>query len=188
MKRLVSVLLVTILITMMFSNEVFAQNRHETIVSNKFYYIEHVESGRLLDIDSEHVNDNGTQLQIWDKWVGHQNQVFGLVDTGDGWKIYTYPSRKIIEVRNSAHDDYTEIAQWDNHNNKCGRWNIIYTYECITKKETIGYKNNATVGNELKIIIESHEKNIYQRWNGDNFSTVRYNASDMKGTWEYNFK
>ena len=135
MKRLKFLVIGIILITMMFPLETFAE-KHQDIVSNKFYYIKHVESGRLLDIDSEHVNDNGTQLQIWDKWTGHQNQVFGLVDTGRGWKIYTYPSKKILEVRNSSHSDYTEVAQWDDHNKMCGCWNIIYNSD-----GTISFQN-----------------------------------------------
>lgn len=59
-----------------------------------------------------------------------------MLDTGDGWKIYSYASKKIIEVRNSSHDDYAEVAQWDDHDNKCGRWNIIYNAD-----GTISFQN-----------------------------------------------
>lgn len=136
MKRFISFVMTIIIAMAMMPITVSAESYHETIHSKKFYYIEHVGSGLLLDIDDGHLNENGTQLQIWEKYQGHKNQVYLLIDTGDGWIIMSYASGKIIEVRNSSHDDYPEVAQWDDNGQRCGRWNIIYNTD-----GTISFEN-----------------------------------------------
>ena len=135
MKRFISFIMSIVLVMALIPITASAETYHKTIKSKKFYYIEHVGSGLLLDVDSEHLNDNGTQLQIWEKCRGNQNQVFVLIDTGNGWTITSYASKKIIEVRDSSHEDYTEVAQWDDNEQKCGRWNIIYNTEGTTAEK-----------------------------------------------------
>lgn len=82
-------------------------------------------NGRYLDIPAEGFYNNGTQLQVWDKVYGNQNQIFYFYDTGNGWRISSPLTDKVIEVRNSSHDDYAEVAQWDAHDLACSRWDII---------------------------------------------------------------
>jgi hypothetical protein len=136
MKKLSTIMLAIICIIVVLPITTSADSRHETIISSQLYYIYHVNSGRVLDVDAGQINQNGTQLQIYDKYSAHNNQVFVLVDTGEGWHIYSYASKKIVEVRNSSHEAYAQVAQWDNNGQKCGKWDIIYNTD-----GTISFKN-----------------------------------------------
>lgn len=99
--------------------------KSETPSNGSYVRIRHAGSGRYLDVPAEGISSSGTQLQIWDYAYSHQNQVFRMIDTGKGWKILSHQSGKCIEVRNSSHDDYAQVAQWDKHDLACARWDIV---------------------------------------------------------------
>lgn len=93
--------------------------------NGSFVRIRYVVNGRYLDVPAEGISYNGTQLQLWDYAPGNQNQIFYLTDTGKGWRITSLQSGKVIEVRNSSHDDCAQVAQWDKHDLACARWDIV---------------------------------------------------------------
>lgn len=89
-----------------------------------------------MDIPADAFYENGTQLQVWDYAYGNQNQIFYFHDTGEGWQISSHLTGKIIEVRDSRHDDCAPVAQWDKHDLACGRWDIIANYD-----GTVSFRN-----------------------------------------------
>ena len=126
MKKVVSSILALMLVFIMIPfSEAKATVTLQTTVNGGWARIRYAANDRYVDIPSEAMYDNGTQLQIWDKVYGNQNQIFQFVDTGRGWRIYSSLVDKIIEVRDSSHDDYAQVAQWDKHNLECGLWDII---------------------------------------------------------------
>lgn len=87
--------------------------------------IRYAGNDRYLDIPYGNFYDNGTQLQLWDKAYGNQNQIFYFHDTGEGWSISSHLTGKVLEVRDSSHDDCAPVAQWDHHELACARWDVI---------------------------------------------------------------
>lgn len=93
--------------------------------SRCYVRIRYAYNGKYLDVPAEGINENGTQLQLWDYAYGNQNQIFILYYTDKGWQIISYQSGKVIEVRNSSHDDYAAVSQWDRHTLDCAYWDIV---------------------------------------------------------------
>lgn len=93
-----------------------------TSVSPGIYIIE-FRSGKVLDVTDESIN-NGTQLQIWQRYEDHSNQKFKIEKSGSYWKITAMNSNKVIEVRDSSKQDYAQVAQWSDSNIACQRWEI----------------------------------------------------------------
>ena len=135
-------------------------------VSGSFVRIRYSVNNRYLDIPAEGISNNGTQLQIWDYAPGNQNQIFQLTDTGHGWCITSLQSGKIIEVRNSSHDDCAQVAQWDKHNLACARWDIVKNSDgtvSFRNRESGKYLNvcgGGNAGNGTKM-IQYHDDNTY---------------------------
>ncbi len=126
MKKLISKLLVLAFILLLFPlTTVNAAIWSQEPINGGIARIYYAGNGKCLDTPAEALYDNGTQLQIWDEAEGNQNQLYGFFNTGDGWLIISIVNNKIIEVRDSSHDDYAQVAQWDRHNLACGRWDII---------------------------------------------------------------
>ena len=127
MKRLVAIILVLAFTLTLFSATTVANAAYDTQTPKNGVYvrIRYVANGKYLDVPLEGIDNNGTQLQVWEYAYGNQNQIFHLEKLSDGWKIFSHMSDKVIEVRNSSHKDYTDVAQWDNHDLDCARWNII---------------------------------------------------------------
>lgn len=93
-------------------------------ITEGMYYIEHVGSGRVLDVTDISFS-NGVQLQIWDLNVGHQNQVFEFAQKDGYWTIKALHSGKVVEVRNSDTANYGQVAQWEYAGLKSQQWKII---------------------------------------------------------------
>lgn len=127
-------------------------------VSGSFVRIRYSVNNRYLDIPADGISANGTQLQIWDYAPGNQNQIFQLTDTGRGWRITSLQSSKVIEVRDSSHDDYAQVAQWDKHDSACARWDIVKNSDgsvSFKNRESGKYLNvcgGDNAGNGTKII------------------------------------
>ena len=83
-----------------------------------------INPGKCFDVPAEGVLKNGTQLQLWDCCYGNQNQIHVMENTGFGWVIKNHQSGKVIEVRNSSHQNGAQIAQWDPHDSACARWEM----------------------------------------------------------------
>lgn len=135
-------------------------------VSGSFVRIRYSVNNRYLDVPAEGISDNGTQLQIWDYAPGNQNQIFQLTDTGKGWYITSLQSGKIIEVRDSSHDDCAQVAQWDKHSLACARWDIVKNSDgtvSFRNRESGKYLNvygGGNAGNGTKM-IQYHDDNTY---------------------------
>lgn len=126
MKRILSGILVMVLIVMSISTiNVKAVSQRQIPVNEGWARIRYAGNNRYLDIPAEAFYDNGTQLQIWDYAYGNQNQIFYFHDTGDGWNISSHLTEKVIEVRDSSHKEFAQVAQWDKHELACARWDIV---------------------------------------------------------------
>lgn len=139
-------------------------------VSDSFVRIRYSVNNRYIDVPAEGISDNGTQLQIWDYAPGNQNQIFQLTDTGNGWYITSLQSGKIIEVRDSSHDDFAQVAQWDKHNLACARWDIIKNSDgtvSFRNRESGKYLNvygGGNAGNGTKMIQYHDDKSYAMRF------------------------
>ena len=123
MKKIVSLILMIALCVSATYVPVEAKWDVNELYSGEHYRIRYAGNGSYLDIPADGYTSNGTQLQVWEYAEGNQNQIFKLVDTGNGWHILSREG-KVIEVRDSRHDDGAPVAQWDSHNLSCGLWDI----------------------------------------------------------------
>lgn len=62
--------------------------------------------------------------------------MFYLTPVGNYWKIISYNSQKVIEVRDSRTDNGAPVAQWDYANISCQQWSIINNGD-----GTVSFKN-----------------------------------------------
>lgn len=98
-------------------------------ISNGYYRIIHIESGKYVDVKDEST-DNGATLQIWEYAEGNQNQIFYIENKCNGkYAIYANHSQKAIEVRDSSKEDRATVAQWDYVKKTCQQWNIILNFD-----------------------------------------------------------
>ena len=107
----------------------------ENNISSGYYRIKAFNSNKYFDIKDEST-ENGAELQIWDYFPLHQNQVFYFQKTEDYWKIYSCNTSKSIEVRDSRTDDGAPVAQWDYANLPCQQWYLIFNDD-----NTVSIKN-----------------------------------------------
>lgn len=139
-------------------------------VTGSFVRIRYSVNNRYLDVPADGISDNGTQLQIWDYAPGNQNQIFQLTDTGKGWQITSLQSGKVIEVRDSSHDDCAQVAQWDKHDLACARWDIVKNGDgtvSFRNRESGNYLNvsgGGNAGNGTKIIQYHDDKSYAMRF------------------------
>lgn len=139
-------------------------------VTGSFVRIRYSVNNRYLDVPADGISNNGTQLQIWDYAPGNQNQIFQLTDTGKGWRITSLQSGKVIEVRDSRHDDCAQVAQWDKHDLACARWDIVKNGDgtvSFRNRESGKYLNisgGGNAGNGTKIIQYHDDKSYAMRF------------------------
>lgn len=137
--------------------------------SGRFYRICYAYNSRYLDIPAENYENNGTQLQLWDYAYGNQNQIFKLIDTGNGWRIVGQ-NGKIVEVRDSRHDDYAPVAQWDAHSLNCGLWYIrdnsdgTVSFQNKESGKFLNVMGGGDAGNGTKIIQYYDDGTIAMRF------------------------
>lgn len=137
-KRILSLLLVIVSLCslMVIPTSAASATVSDTPQSGNFVRIRYAANNKYLDVPAEGIANNGTQLQIWDYAYGNQNQIFRMVNTGKGWQIISHQSGKVVEVRNSSHNDCAQVAQWDKHSLSCARWDIVYNGD-----GTISFRN-----------------------------------------------
>ena len=133
--RFVSIILVVCTLFGVCSINASAATKVKSASSGNYYLIQHVGSGKYLDITDESTA-NGARLQIWQKYPEHQNQVFQFVKVGNYWKIIAHNSGKAIEVRNSSKSNNAHVAQWSYDGLKCQQWSIIQNSDGI-----VSFKN-----------------------------------------------
>ena len=139
-------------------------------VNGSFVRIRYSVNGRYVDVPAEGISNNGTQLQLWDYAPGNANQVYQLIDTGNGWLIVSLQSGKVIEVRNSSHDDCAQVAQWSKHNLACARWDIVKNNDgsvSFRNRESGKYLNvcgGGNAGNGTKMIQYHDDKSAVMRF------------------------
>ena len=139
-------------------------------VNGSFVRIRYSVNGRYVDVPAEGISNNGTQLQLWDYAPGNANQVYQLIDTGNGWLIVSLQSGKVIEVRNSSHDDCAQVAQWSKHNLACARWDIVKNNDgsvSFRNRESGKYLNvcgGGNAGNGTKMIQYHDDKSAAMRF------------------------
>jgi hypothetical protein len=168
LKRFMSVLISAILI---FALCFTAKARHEVQYpkNGMFCRISYAANNRYIDIPAEKYSDNGAQLQLWDYVYGNQNQIFRLINSGDGWRIVSANGR-IVEVGGSKHDDYAPVVQWDAHNLNCGLWYVRRNSDgtvSFQNKESGKYLNvmgGGDAGNGTKMIQYHDDGTIAMRF------------------------
>ena len=124
-KAVVLILSVISILLCMFLPVNAATSTTQTPPSGSCVRIRYAYNGKYLDVPYEGINEDGTQLQVWDLVPENMNQVFCLKDTGNGWQIVSYLSGKVIEVRDSSHEDFASVNQWESHSLDCARWDIV---------------------------------------------------------------
>ena len=163
-KRLISLTL-SLLMALPFivSEELMSLTAHALNIEEGYYFIKHVQSGRYVDI-TDMDTGNGKQLQIYDKYQYHTNQVFKFEKTdGNYWKITSLYNGKCMEVRNDGQKNNDKVAQWDYGNIPCQQWEII-----DLSPGTIGLKNR----NSGKLL------NTYQAKNENRTKLVQYEQNN----------
>jgi len=168
MKRTMSLVLTMAMIFVM-AIPVQARWEVQTPTSGQYYRIRYANNHRYLDIPSEGYSNNGTQLQLWDYAEGNQNQIFKLEDTGNGWHIVAQ-NGKIVEVRNSSHDNGAQVAQWGAHNLNCGLWNIV-----SNKNGSVSFQNRES-GKYLNVYGggDAQNGNKIVQWYNDGTIAMRF--------------
>lgn len=162
----------------------------ESPKNGSFVRIRHAGSGRYLDVPAEGIGNNGTQLQVWEFAYGNQNQIFRMYETSSGWEIISLQSGKCIEVRNSSHDDYAQVAQWDRHSGKCARWVLVYNTD-----GTVSFRNKES-GKYLNVCGGGNAPNGTKmiQYHNDGTSAMRFyievmsNSDVLSATYKRNVK
>lgn len=141
--------------------------------NGRYYRIKYAGNNRYLDIPSEGYANNGTQLQVWNYVQGNQNQIFKLVKVNDSnkWRIVAQ-NGKIVEVRNSSHEDYAQVAQWDSHSLDCGLWTIrkngdingTVSFQNVESKKFLNVCGGGDAGNGTKIIQYHNDETIAMKF------------------------
>lgn len=135
MKRLVSFLLVMCMTIALLPASVYAADKTSNITDG-YYYIQHVDSSKYLEIDPDYSDVEEEPLRIWSKKSMRQTQVFYLMNTTKGWIMYSYPSGKVIEVEDASTQNYASVVQADDAGATNQRWTLIYNTD-----GTVSFKN-----------------------------------------------
>lgn len=156
MKKALSILLVLATILLSPCNA-YAITEVQKPHNKRYYRIKYSQNNRYLDIPSERFGTDGTQLQLWDYTEGNQNQIFQLIKDGKYWIIQS-TNDKVIEVRDSRHDDRAPVAQWTKHDLKCARWKIVknsdgtVSFKNVESNKYLNVSGGGDAGNGTKII------------------------------------
>ena len=186
--RFVSILLVVCTLLGVCSINASAATKVKSASSGNYYLIQHVGSGKYLDITDESTS-NGARLQIWQRYPKHQNQVFYFQKVGNYWKIIAHNSGKAIEVRNSSKSNNAHVAQWSYGGLKCQQWSIIKNSD-----GTVSFKNRNS-GKYLDVSgngTANGTKVVQYTSNGTTAQKFRLYSLDNKdilnATWTRNLK
>lgn len=136
MKRMLSILLVVCMVIALLPASVYAADKTSNITDG-YYYIKHVDSGKYLEIDPDYSEVDEEPLRIWSKTSMRQTQVFYLENTTKGWAIYSYPSGKALEVEDASTKNYASVVQADDDGHSSQRWTIVYNND-----GTVSFKNS----------------------------------------------
>ncbi len=130
-----------------------------------YYFIKHVASGRYVDV-TDMSTENGMQLQIYDKYQYHTNQVFKFerVD-GTYWKITSLYNGKAVEVRNDGKKSGDPVAQWDYGGIPCQQWKIAQSNEYIqlvNRNSGLALSTSKNKNDNGTKLIQSDTKQAFQ--------------------------
>ena len=149
-----------------------------TVVNDGYYKIQHVESGKLLDIRDEN-RENGAVLQIWEEYPGNNNQIYKITSVGN-YKIILQPNHvegKIVETRNSRTEDHAEVGMWDYVGIPCQEW---YLYR--NDDGTYSFKNS---NSGLYLNVEGNNTSNGTRviqYHDDGTTAMRFNLFRLDDT------
>lgn len=134
-----------------------------------------INPGKCFDMPAEGILKNGTRLQLWDCYYGNQNQIHVMENTGFGWVIRNHQSGKVIEVRNSSHQNGAQVAQWDPHDSACARWDVLANID-----GSVSFRNRES-GKYLNLCGGGIGKNGQQfiQWFDDNSESMRFKVRVM---------
>ena len=124
MKRFMSFFIAMCMVMALASVSVFAAEVTEE-PKDGYYYIEHVDSGKFLEIETDEAEKDDTPLRLWKKVYERQSQVFYLEKTTKGWKIISHASGKVMEVLDGSYNSNVKIVQGEDSGKTHERWEII---------------------------------------------------------------
>lgn len=168
----------------------YVDGSNVTVVNDGCYKIQHVESGKLLDIRDES-KENGAVLQIWEEYLGNNNQIVKITSVGN-CKVILQPNhvegKKVIEVRNSNMDDHGEVGMWDYVDIPCQQWYIYrnddgtYSFQNVNSGLFLNVEGNCTENGTR--VIQYHDDgssamrfNLY-RLDDTDITTAKFMAND----------
>lgn len=137
MKRFFSAFLAFILVvstlTMLIPSAYAFPGNYFWFPKNMHVRIYHPSSGLYLGIEPNGNEVDGARIQLQRYEEGNQNQIFFLkaISVDENGRIQYQirvhgESEKIIEIRDSSHEDWAEAAQWTTHDGNCAKW-YFYT-------------------------------------------------------------
>lgn len=148
-----------------------ANNDSEEILkpkTDKVYRIVNAKSKKVLDI-RDMSSDNGTQLQLWFKHKGNENQMFKFKNQGDGYySIIARHSGKALEVGGSSLEAGATVNQWRHKEDyPTQMWKLI------------------PLGDDKFIICNNNSGMVMDVYNGDltngqDITQYNYNGSDAQ--------
>lgn len=192
MKRFFSILVMMCLIMALVPTSVFAADVGD--VQEGYYYIKHVESGRYLEINPDQAQKDGSALRMWYKVEKRQSQVFYLEDTGNGWKIISHPSGKVIEVYNASYNNLASVVQGEYDKTTSERWNIFSNWDGTVSIQNLksgywlnssGTRNGATFVQEKQTYSNSPDKYVLYRLGIDDIlkATLNRDIDEQEIEW-----
>ena len=155
-----------------------------SVVYNGYYYIEHVDSDRYVEVDPENYDEEEESLRIWQKTAMRQTQVFTIVSSDNGWIIASCASGKVVGVENSSTKNYASIVQEDYEDKDSQRWIIV-----SNSNGTVSFKNKKS---GLYMNVYGRAKNgaelVQYKSDADQYNLHRLQYSDVvTAKWERSF-
>jgi len=176
-KRFVSFMVAFCMIMALATISVSAAEMVEDI-EDGFYYIQHYESGRFLEVDPENLEKDEESIRVWDKVYARQSQVFKLTSTSEGWVITCYPSGKNLEILDDSKFDYATIVQNVNEDDDIdsGKWKIVKNSD-----GTVSIRNMNSA--KYMAVAGDYTKNgatlVQYRYNVSRYILYRLDESDV---------
>ena len=178
MKRMIIIWLEVCMVIALLPASVFAAEKTSSITDG-YYYIQHIDSSKYLEIDPDYSEVEEEPLRIWSKNSMQQTQVFRLMNTTKGWIIYTYPSGKVLEVEDESTKNYASIVQTDDEGRTSQRWTLIYNTD-----GTVSFQNRKS-DKYMNISETKNGSEVFQyNSNPDKYNMYILDGSDVvTGKW-----
>lgn len=95
-------------------NYLYGEISGSSSIPDGIYKIVSEASGKVVDVDANYINDNGTKVQQW-SWLNGNNQKWSFTYLGNGYyRITSVASGKVLDTdANIIAANGTKVQQWD---------------------------------------------------------------------------